>query len=520
MDRTLLNHSFALSGISGTVYYISQNGNDAANGLSAETAWCSLEQINTFDFQEGDAVLFERGGMWRGTITAKSGVTYASYGIGEMPIINGSSLNYAAPVLWEETSDPHVYRCTLPLKNVGIVAFDHSDRLGIYNELYGTILFHAPADTAFYEARGGRALDQTDLCRDLQFYSDLASETLYLYSEKGNPGERFSDIEIGEQKLLFKVGEDWHGHDITLEGLRFRYTGAHGVSGGGEGCRNITVRNCVFDWIGGSVLTRDALYGNAIEMYGQVQNFVVENNWCYQIFDTGITFQASSRCEHDVRFENIRIEHNLVEYCHWSIEYYNQPYTKTGDVYARSVKHVHIAHNICRFGGMGWGLADRMDWIAPDTAKAASATLLCSWGLPDETEDFLVYNNVFDRCDGFLGLIQYLPGGDREVRFSNNIYIQNKNAQLGKYHDARIDARLFGEKARACTELALDIKMNILADTEGTVLILDGDILGGTPVRFEWVGNDGTCCSGIAEPVGDVQDLKKQFAGGVVTLFA
>ncbi len=509
-----------LSHVTGTVYYLSPTGNDASAGTSPATAWRSLEKINGYSFSKGDAILFLRGGMWRGCITAHSGVTYSSYGEGALPIINGSSQNYAEPALWEATDIPHVFLCTKALKNVGIMAFDHSDALGVYDELYGTILFHAPSDQEYYEARGGRALDASDLSQDLQFYNDLKTGELYLYSENGNPGERFSSIEIGEQRHLFKIGGDWHGHDIVLDGLRFRYTGAHGVSGGGVGCHDITVRNCVFDWIGGSVLTSDALYGNAIEMYGQVQNFTVENNWCYQIFDTGITFQASSRCESDVNFENITIQNNLVEYCHWAIEYYNQPYTKTADSYARTVRHVRISNNTCRMGGMGWGLGDRTAFLSVGTAQAASATLLCSWGLPDDTEDFVVSGNVFDRCEGFLGLIQYLPGGDRAVVYSDNLYVQSKGAAFGKYHDSRIDARLFGARAAAIEEIVADIKTNILKDAEGTAVILDGTATAGKPVRYEWLPERGARQSGTLVLPEPIENIKNTFSGGVLTLYS
>ncbi len=518
MTEHFVLHEPDLSHVTGSVYYLSTTGDDANAGTSPTTAWKSLDRINTFSFSEGDAVLFERGGMWRGYITAQSGVTYSSYGKGALPIINGSTKNYADPALWIPTEIPHVWRCTETLKNVGIMAFDHSDALGIYEELYGTILFHAPSDKEYYDARNGRALDANDLSQDLQFYSDLKTGELYLFCTDGNPGERFSDIEIGEQKLLFKVGGDWHGHDITLDGLRFRYTGAHGVSGGGVGCHDIIVRNCVFDWIGGSVLTSDALYGNAIEMYGQVQNFTVENNWCYQIFDTGITFQASSRCESDVNFKNIVIQNNLVEYCHWAIEYYNQPYTKTGDSYARSVEHVRISNNVCRFGGMGWGLGDRNEFLSVGTAQAASATLLCSWGLPDDTHDFLISGNVFDRCEGFLGLIQYLPGGDREVVFSDNLYIQNKGAAFGKYHDSRIDARLFGDRSAAKEEIVADIKSNILKDGCGTAVILDGAFSSGRIVNYEWLSENGTRQVGTFVLPDHASELKKAFSGGILTL--
>ena len=51
----------------GKTYYISNNGDDNADGLSPQTAWATTEKLmSEFDnLNGGDAVLFERGGEWR-----------------------------------------------------------------------------------------------------------------------------------------------------------------------------------------------------------------------------------------------------------------------------------------------------------------------------------------------------------------------------------------------------------------------------------------------------------------------
>lgn len=424
-----------VSHVIGTTYYVSTNGNDANDGKTPQTAWKSVSKVNSANLIAGDAVLFQRGGMWRGGIIGKSGVTYSNYGEGALPILNGSARNYADPTLWVETGVSNVYRCTQTLENVGIMAFDHTlSEIGKYDERVGKILFHDSRDTAWYEHLGKDRLDARDLDEDLEFYSDIANKTLYLYSENGNPGVRFSSIEIGENTFLFKLGADWCGHDITIDGLHFRYCGAHAVNGGGNGSANITVRNSVFAYVGGSVMDYNAstgkataLFGNAIQIYGHTENLNVENNWCYQIYDTGITFQTSSRADSDVNYRNIQIVNNLVEYCHWSIEYYNQKSTTR----ERTIKDVRIAGNMCRFGGMGWGTQYRREIYTESMARSASAALLCSWGVTDNTENFNVTNNIFDRCSGWLGLI-YLPTpgsgnefGDKKISFSGNILVQN-----------------------------------------------------------------------------------------------
>lgn len=99
MKQTVLNSAnLDISGITGTVYYVSPNGNDDASGTSPENAWKTLAKVSGANLSSGDAVLFERGAEFRGTITGKAGVTYSAYGTGAKPIINGSHLK-TMPIL-------------------------------------------------------------------------------------------------------------------------------------------------------------------------------------------------------------------------------------------------------------------------------------------------------------------------------------------------------------------------------------------------------------------------------------
>ncbi len=426
-----------ISGRTGTIYYVSNNGNDLADGRSPETAWATIKKVNSVSLGKGDAVLFERGGEWRGNIIRNGGgyhylseVLFGNYGNVDdpLPILNGSACNYADASLWEATDAPNVWKLTLPLYNVGVMVFDHSGELGDYDAQYGKILFHDPDDSAFFGKRDYQPLGYRDLTDDLQFYSELKeSGTLYLYSAEGNPGERFSSIEIGIDEVMLNVG----GNGNTVDGIHFRFCGGFAVAGGQSS--NVTVRNCIMEWIGGSVhpSNGEMLYGNAIQIYGEVRGFTVENNWIYQIYDTGITFQISKNASENCYYDNINIKNNLVEYCHWGIEFYNQP-RKDGDD-RRTTKNVLIEGNIVRTGGMGWGSAWRFECYDANTVKGASAALLCSWGLTDGTENFVIRNNILDRCTGELGLVT-MPNdnGDRKIVYEGNTYIQELNQSFGK----------------------------------------------------------------------------------------
>ena len=74
-------------GSSGRVIYVSEHGYDGNDGLTPKTAIRSTLRLNGMRFEYGDSVLFERGGVYRGHICARSGVTYSAYGEGAKPII-------------------------------------------------------------------------------------------------------------------------------------------------------------------------------------------------------------------------------------------------------------------------------------------------------------------------------------------------------------------------------------------------------------------------------------------------
>lgn len=48
-------------------YYVSNNGSDANDGLSPETAWKTIARVNQDTYIPGDKILFERGGEWENT---------------------------------------------------------------------------------------------------------------------------------------------------------------------------------------------------------------------------------------------------------------------------------------------------------------------------------------------------------------------------------------------------------------------------------------------------------------------
>lgn len=98
---------------------------------------------------------------------------------------------------------------------------------------------------------------------------------------------------------------------------------------------------------------RDARYGNGIEIYGGCDEFVVDNCYIYQCYDTGITNQNQDDVSDSSRtMRNVSFTNNLVERCEMSIEYYLGAQMKPTD---SIIENFLIEDNILRLAGYGWG---------------------------------------------------------------------------------------------------------------------------------------------------------------------
>jgi len=90
-------------------YYVSPKGDDNNSGLSEKAAWASIDKVNRAAFQPGDAILFERRGVWKGKLRPQGNgapgrpITIGGYGDGSRPTINMGATEGAGIYLYNQS---------------------------------------------------------------------------------------------------------------------------------------------------------------------------------------------------------------------------------------------------------------------------------------------------------------------------------------------------------------------------------------------------------------------------------
>lgn len=380
------------------VWYVSNKGSKSNIGNSPCNAWDSIDTLmqNFEKISRGDAVLFERGGVYRGFFTAKSGVYYGAYGEGSKPMIYGSFKNYAAEK-WINPAN-NIWSLDIPFEtDVGNIIFNFGECVGFKKKLL------------------------KELCNNYDFFCDHQdSNKIYLYLDFA-PYE-FSDIEIATDGSIVNILEN--SNDITVENLSLKYTGAHGIRVANNS-KNIVIKNCEISYIGGAYLSGygdgTTRYGNGIEFWRGCDNVLVENNWIYQIYDSGISHQGDGK----YIARNIIFNENLIERCGMgSIEYWLS-HSKDDYNYAENVTY---SNNLLRFVGYGWSWIQRPD-------KHMVAHIQSNGPNQNHINNFKIFDNVFELSRYNLLAISSID--NIFPLLSGNTYIQNLGGRLGTFAQSR-----------------------------------------------------------------------------------
>ena len=433
-----------------TIYYISADGNDLNDGLAPERAIKSLKRLAELDLKPQDCVLFRRGDTWRGQIRAKAGVTYSAYGEGEKPRIYGSPYDAAKVGKWVETDAKDVYMYDGELSaDVGTLVFNegeaHAFKVMMIRQEDGSTL-HIETREPFASYR--------DLKRDLDFYHDYKDQKrIYLCSTQGNPAERFSSIELSPKGNIIQAS-----NDTTFDNLCIKYGGSHGIGSGTV--RNLTVTNCELGWIGGSIQSENIFgrnhptrYGNAVEIYGGCENFLVSNCYIYQVYDAAITHQHQGDTNDKLVMRNILYSNNLIEDCVYSIEYF---LAREDTPQMHYMENILIANNLMRRSGYGWG-KQRPDKETPAHIKSWTHHI-------NHASNFRIENNIFDRgTHDLLNIVaaekEWLP------TLASNTYIQHRGQKAGSWGSEGV--------VYTFDETVEESLREVFGETEGEILFVE-----------------------------------------------
>ena len=441
-----------------TVYYVSNNGSDSNNGKSPETAWATLEKVTNANLPRGSYVCFERGGVFRGKMTAKAGVTYTAYGEGEKPKLYGSLENGADPTKWKKSDKANIwyYVGSEDWPDVGTLVFNEGESCAIK----AILRFESNGD--IYNHTTGNLFNNgyKDLNQDLHFYHDKQrTGRLYLYSEE-NPGNRFDSIEFNTGYNLISVKNNVNG--VTIDNLCLKYTGIHGI--GANTVNDLTVQNCEFGWIGGTCHTSSVegrnyqtRLGNAVEIYGGCEDYLVQNNYIYQIYDAGITHQYSGVGNTVYNHTNVLYLNNVIENCVYSIEYF---------VSGCEPENPSVMTNFRIEGNYMWyasrGFCEQRPPI--DRTWGAHIKGRCS-RTGNRAKDYVIKDNVFvdgkDRLVQITSNLYNKDGSDSMPTFTGNIFVEEYGRKFGQVEQSdtpeqQVDAKFDFDTAKYVIERTLN----------------------------------------------------------------
>ncbi len=223
------------------------------------------------------------------------------------------------------------------------------------------------------KACGWKRWSVEELKEELDYFHDTQHGILFMH-HKGNPGGgAWSSLELAPKANCVNHSG---AHDVVVDGLWCRYSGAHGFGGGNA--QRVTIRNCDICYIGGSVLWthNNTRYGNGVEFWCGSQDCLVENNHIWQVYDVAITNQGNT--PHSPQ-RNLIYRNNFLHNCEQHYEYWRSPESAV-------TENVQFIGNTCVNAGQSWA-----HWQRPDKHSCH----LLAYQVVAPTRNLVIRDNVF-----------------------------------------------------------------------------------------------------------------------------
>lgn len=371
-------------------YYVSNSGSDSNAGTSTSVPLATISKAIS-KASSGDYILLRRGDTWRiqGSATnyaIPSGVTVASYGTGNKPLIIGSQKNYAGSSNWTSMGN-NIWRTKIPGeihdKSIpGTVYFFNSSS---EPALIGRIIKQTNTSTG----KGERFSSYSALEKegDVYYATSRPDFTGYVYVYcSSNPGSKYGRIEIPEKSGVFDLADN-----VRVDNVAIKYVGGHAMNG--SGLDNVTVTNCEIGYVGGAPLNSETM-GNGIQFGMGGSNLKIEHCYIYQCFDAGITFQSWGTSV--TTFDGVYFRENLLTNNFYNIEFWTTgaPENKSGASSGTAdgiMKNIYITGNIMRFAGECFSYTQRQD-----TALRAANIMVTTGAYYVNTANLNITGNIFD----------------------------------------------------------------------------------------------------------------------------
>lgn len=353
----------------GTAYYIANDGDDDADGISPETPWATIDRLNEAELKYGDAVFFRRGDVWRAAqVESRPGVTYSAYGEGEKPGLYGSVENGGGAdkwSLWYEGEDGRkiwvYYRPMLDCGSIALTEDLAAEKVQPFwnGQTYQVLSDLWLTDQTEQAAEEQAALPEFDpavhLTEDLTFFAQASSGLpdtlpvyllgwmdtgdreqycltadgpLYLRCDQGNPGELYGDIEFLSPYAPFDGVRD----DVVIDNLCVLYTGRNILSVAPE-CEGVLVQNCELGWGGGCAASyaADTItgYGAGVQRNGGVggassSHNTFRNNYVHETYQEGLGLETAIEFSGQVfDVTDVIVEGNVFYHCGSALIYFN-----------------------------------------------------------------------------------------------------------------------------------------------------------------------------------------------------
>ena len=447
--------------ISGTIYYVSNDGSDKNDGLSPETAWATPQYALSKQLRPGDAVLLNRGDSW--TIKASDkfgltssaliipeGVVLGSYGSGKKPLLRGALEDANSVDFWElyyEQDGVKIWKTIQPTYYCPIIVFNNGEKWaspvmprmdanGQYMSKDG-IVFNVANEFA-KDLQFASLLDMTQLGANTNIENSAVKGELYLRCDKGNPAEVFEDVAVPQAASGLVLRTNATICDIALH--YFTCNGA--LMDGYDGFHSQSVLNCEVAWCGGLLkgyvenhlgIFEPSAAGGALQISST--NVTITGNHIHHCGPFGLIVAIHNNADNPssciLHFEDIYVANNLMEYCGSGIHMGDYA---DGDIPGTKgyITNLVFEDNLVMYSGQGW--VREMVWQETGGSSANLSAFETNDSAIDNDGIYIRNNTFYKSAFALFSLSEYHLDRSTPVNalpvFSGNTYVQYSNKPI------------------------------------------------------------------------------------------